>query len=266
VVFALVMITSWIRQHSPVRCARESLGVTLPPVRTNILVLVCSLALALAAACGDDDDGSSDAGKQDSGSSGDGGTHHDAGGADGGGAKMDAATGGDSGGDDHGGSGGMHAIDSGIDADMSDDDAGSMPDAGFDAGIDSGVDSGNACTVMCNGKCCAAHQVCGTVQPKTVDVGWGFGTGQTVLHVVQGSTVTFSNLGTHNVNQFPNETAFMNCDFTDLTPLATTGTYEFHADTLGDFYFGCSISTHCANNAVKKHIIVDTPGMACMAQ
>jgi hypothetical protein len=235
-------------------------------VRTNILVLISCLALTLATACGDDDDTSTDGGAHDgggnagSGDGGSGGDRHDAGG--GGTTSMDAAAGGGgSGGHDHGGS-----IDSGAhDSDMDgggDDDAGSLDGGGSDAGHD----SGNACTVMCNGKCCGAHQVCGTIQPKPVDAGWGFGTGSTVLHVVQGSTVTFGNLGLHNVNQFPNETAFTNCDFTDLTPLATSGTYEFHADTLGDFYFGCSVGTHCANNNVKKHVIVETPGMACVAE
>lgn len=233
-------------------------------MRTTILGLVSSLALTLAAACGDDDDSNSDAGGQDSGAhGGGGGSRHDGGGGDGG-ATMDAASdGGGSGGHDHG-SGGSGAIDSGVDA-SADDDAGGMPDSGLDAGTDSGTDSG-ACNVMCNGKCCGANQVCGTVQPKTVDVGWGFGTGASVLHVVQGSTVTFGNLGLHNVNQFPNATAFTNCDFTGLTPLAISGTYSWHADTLGDFYFGCSLNTHCSANNVKKHIIVDTPGQVCAAQ
>jgi len=160
----------------------------------------------------------------------------------------------------------MAAIDSGIDASSADDDAG-MTDGGFDAGTDSGTDSGNACTVMCNGKCCAANEVCGTVQPMTVDAAWGFGTGATVLHVVQGSMVTFDTNGVHNVNQFPNATAFTNCDFTGLTPLATTNDiYTFTADTLGDFYFGCSVGMHCTNNALKKHLIVDAPGMERTAQ
>ena len=214
--------------------------------------------MALATACGDDDDSSSDAGEPDSGSN-DAGSHHDASGGGSGGTTMDASTSRDSGGHDHADSGNMMAVDSGIDASTADDDGG-MTDAGFDGG----TDSGNACNVMCNGKCCAANQVCGTVQPKTVDAGWAFGTGATVLHVVLGSTVTFDTNGIHTVNQFPNATAFTNCDFTGLTPLPTTNDiYTFTADTLGDFYFGCSVGMHCANNTLKKHIIVDAPGMEC---
>jgi hypothetical protein len=47
------------------------------------------------------------------------------------------------------------------------------------------------------------------------------------------------------VNEFPDKTAYDNCDFTQATPLAQTSGFIWTPDQAGDFYFGCSIPGHC---------------------
>ena len=155
--------------------------------------------------------------------------------------------------------------DSGADSGSGGTGSGSGGTGSGSGGTGPGTGGSGACDVPCAGDCCANNQVCGTEPPTTVSAGWGFGAGASVLHVVQGSTVTFSAGTFHNVYQFPNESDFTSCTFTSATERAASGTYNFVADTLGDFYFGCSKPNHCATNNVKKHVVVDAPGPACVS-
>ena len=53
----------------------------------------------------------------------------------------------------------------------------------------------------------------------------------------------------HNVFQFPDKTAYDNCDFSKATELATNdqNPYTYKAKSPGNFYFGCAIGAggHC---------------------
>jgi hypothetical protein len=262
-------------------------------VRTTIAIRIACAFFALTAACGDDDSGGSGGTRQDSGANGADTSGHSTGGS-GGRAALDASSGGGSGrdGGHASGSGGSQAHDAGARGSGSHDAGRTQGSGGHDAGAkdagsDSGADAGSggtgagsggtgagsggtgagsggsgSCT-PCGNDCCTNTQVCAVQDPATVSAGWGANADATVLHVVQGSTVTFDTHGVHNVNLFADESAYATCSFDADPPLATSGVYSWSAATVGDFYFGCSIGTHCVSGHVKKHVVVDAAGLRC---
>jgi plastocyanin len=90
-------------------------------------------------------------------------------------------------------------------------------------------------------------------------VTWTFGTAQTPLSVAPGDTVTFQFASGHNVEEFPDATAYGACDFASATLLSAgnTGPYVWTApDTAGVHHFGCSVGTHCATGNMKIEVTV----------
>jgi len=87
---------------------------------------------------------------------------------------------------------------------------------------------------------------------------WAVGINQGPQNINVGDSVLFQFSGSaHTVNQFTGNSTWATCDFTGSTSLSTSGPYTWNATTTGDFYFGCSIPTHCAGN-MNVHVIVGT--------
>lgn len=77
-----------------------------------------------------------------------------------------------------------------------------------------------------------------------------------VTTLATGDQLTFDWNGTfHNVYQFPNKTAYNDCDFTNATKIGTTGPVTINV-TEGLTYYGCSVGVHCSTHGQKVVVIV----------
>ena len=87
-------------------------------------------------------------------------------------------------------------------------------------------------------------------------VAWSIGTSQSPIAATVGDTITFSYAGGHNVEEFADQTAFVGCDFTGATFLQGAGPTVVSLTSAGDFYYGCSIGSHCAGGSMSLEVTV----------
>ena len=90
------------------------------------------------------------------------------------------------------------------------------------------------------------------------------------MHAVVGSTLRFNfDDSRHDVQLFPNEAAFADCNFNDADLLSDSSPYTWSASSAGDFYFGCSTvssrGSHCQDDDMKLHVVIGEPVQACAA-
>ena len=75
--------------------------------------------------------------------------------------------------------------------------------------------------------------------------------------VLANETLRFTWSGTHNVFQFDDETAFLDCETDDATLLCSSAVNECEVFVgPGTFYFGCGIGSHCSNGGQRIQINV----------
>lgn len=103
----------------------------------------------------------------------------------------------------------------------------------------------------------------GTVAATDYPLTWTFGGSFPDMNVAPGDTVTWTYAPSHNVWEFPEETAFNNCDFnlatmvgaSDESPLAVIFSEE------GTRYFGCAVGSHCSSGGMKVKITTEPSGL-----
>ncbi len=92
---------------------------------------------------------------------------------------------------------------------------------------------------------------------------WTFGSSYPDMNIAPDDTVTWTYSPSHNVWEFPDETAFDNCDFnlaimvgaSNESPLTVIFSEE------GTRYFGCAVGSHCSSGGMKVMITTEQTGL-----
>lgn len=89
-----------------------------------------------------------------------------------------------------------------------------------------------------------------------INITWGLGVTQPPVSATVGDNLIFNYAGGHNVEEFPDPTAFGACDFSSATFLNGAGPLTIPLTSAGTFYYGCSVGSHCASGSMSVEVLV----------
>lgn len=92
-----------------------------------------------------------------------------------------------------------------------------------------------------------------------IRVNWALNVSQPPLEATIGDTLTFDFTSGHNVEEFPGQPALESCDFSMATFIDSSGPVTITLSSVGTFYFGCSIGSHCTTGGMAVQITVSAP-------
>ena len=108
---------------------------------------------------------------------------------------------------------------------------------------------------------CVAYQTCndigngidfGQETTATLGIAWSLDLPYSQVEVKNGDTISFVWSSSHTVHQFPDETAFDNCDFTSATQIGSNTSPATATMGATTAWYGCSISNHCISGMKLK--------------
>ena len=108
----------------------------------------------------------------------------------------------------------------------------------------------NECMAKCEKIAMAYDGPCKSKPTPTSNILWKLGMSKTEQSatVKQGTKVTLTWSGYHNVYQFNTLTEFNNCDFNKAKLVCEKSPCTIPAQSAGTFYYSCKVGSHCKSN------------------